>query len=152
MPYPDFMESVVCLDRLRLNKQRVEAYELIQILCENKESRWANHPACKMWKGYEEGLKLYFNCCLTEWMCRGYANNYSMFALSSITHPKWFGDQRFHSAHRIALLCKDFGHYSKHFLDPLEQEQANKRILENPDPKKRTGNLYFWPTEHKEYQ
>ena len=145
------MKSAECLDRSRLGKQRIEARLLIDILSYNKESRWANHPACKMWKGYEECLKLYYNCCLVEWSTRGYENVVcKMETIFGISYPKWWGDQNFHSSHRLALLCKNFEHYKQ--FNWLEEKKAIEIISNEPEPKKRTAGVYFWPTQHDEYQ
>ena len=35
---------------------------------------WSNHPAAKMWKGYEEALETYMAVCIDEWVKRGYKN------------------------------------------------------------------------------
>ena len=55
LPYPDFQKTAQCLDNKRLGKQRVEARQIISTL-EGKSNGWRNHPAVKMWKGYEDCL------------------------------------------------------------------------------------------------
>lgn len=113
LPYPDFHESAFCLDNRRLGKQRVEAAQILKALSDG--GGWSNHPATKMWAGYEDALKLYFNYVVREWIARGYKNNYKLFDVSdNPAMPPWFGDEKFHSAHRAALLAKDFEWYS-HF-------------------------------------
>jgi hypothetical protein len=64
------------LDYRRLGKQRVEAFQLLNVLLErgDKTKGWSNHPALLMWKGYENGLKYYLNCMIDEWINRGYNN------------------------------------------------------------------------------
>jgi hypothetical protein len=53
LPYYSFEESAKCLDYRRLGKQRVEVYQIINILeGKNKTNGWVNHPAVKMWIGY----------------------------------------------------------------------------------------------------
>ena len=59
-------ESVKCLDYRRLGKQRVEAMQILKALG-NPSYGWQNHPAVKMWRGYEEALKFYMNMCILEW-------------------------------------------------------------------------------------
>ena len=68
-----------------------------------------------MFRSYEESLKLYMNVCIEEWKSRGYKNTMELWALdeSKIVYPGWFGNEDFHSAHRAALLAKDFNYYSK---------------------------------------
>jgi len=122
LPYPSVWESVLCLDNKRLGKQRVEAWQLIDILTKKEKSkswRWYNHPAVKMWDGYIDALKFYYNMALITWDIRGF-NNIKLQMIDFLKHPspllfpKWFGDDKFHSAHRAALLYKDYDYY-KHF-------------------------------------
>jgi len=117
LPYPDFMLSAQCLDWRRLGKQRVEALQILN--CLNPESTrrgWQNHPAVKMWRGYEEALKIYANTMIAEWVLRGYNNTMSYYPVNSfrfITLPHWLGDQAFHASHRSNLLRKDPKHYGR---------------------------------------
>lgn len=116
LPYADFVESAKCLDYRRLGKQRVEAYQIINILTgKTAKKGWINHPAVLMWKGYENALKQYCNCCINEWIKKGYKNNMQLYTLYSkdILYPFWLGKYEFHSSHRSNLLRKDFTHYSK---------------------------------------
>jgi hypothetical protein len=112
LPYPDFIASAKCLDRQRLGKQRVEVLQLLRALL-GVTKGWANHPAAKMWRGYEGALALYgFEICL-EWQRRGYAD--TCFAKIDALFPEgfaapnplWLGDEAFHTAHRSNLLRKD---------------------------------------------
>ena len=109
------MSSLECLDYRRLGKQRVESYQIIQML-EGKPSRWKNHPAVKMWTGYTNSLILYYNLNLMVWEYRGY-NNIKLQKMELVNdimkYPWWFGNERFHQAHREALLWKNFGWYSR---------------------------------------
>lgn len=120
LPYPDFKKSAECLDRARLGKQRVEAY---QILCSllKTEYGWKNHPAVKMWLHKEKALFQYAFSIVDEWQNRGYADSMYNKLIdlatildedSDISLPSWLGDERFHSSHRAALLAKDYKHYS----------------------------------------
>jgi Pyrimidine dimer DNA glycosylase len=113
LPYPDYERSVGCLDMKRLGKQRVEAWQILEILI-NGRSRgaWSNHPAVKMWKGSERGLYLYGIAVCQEWIRRGYVDNmHSRFIAARNSAfgahwPWWFGDDRFHASHRSNLLRK----------------------------------------------
>ena len=60
LPYADFVKTAKCLDYRRLGKQRVEAFQILNIL-EGKTTKagWKHHPAVLMWKGYENALKKY---------------------------------------------------------------------------------------------
>ena len=62
LPHTDLKKSLQSLDYKRLGKQRVETHQLLNVLLNRTKTKgWRNHPICKMWKGYENALKLYFN-------------------------------------------------------------------------------------------
>ncbi len=115
LPYANVKKSVKCLDSKRLGKQRVEAFQILNILLNRtKTSGWRNHPAVKMWKGHENALKVYFNESVEEWISRGYKNTMKLEIIKGeIIFPKWFGNKKFHSSHKSNLLRKNFEHYSK---------------------------------------
>lgn len=115
LPFPDFYDTAKVLDYKRLGKQRVEAYQIISTL-EGKSNGWKNHPAVKMWDGYTDALKKYFNTIVLEWVHRGYKNNYPLFPkILKVKYPYWLGDKDFHLAHQSNLLRKDYVYYSKFF-------------------------------------
>lgn len=131
LPYPDFVDSINCLDYKRLGKQRVEAKQILTALEPNSTSRWRNHPAVLMWKGYEEVLKAYHNLAIILWQWRGYKNSMPLFKIeaSKIRFPKWFGNEKFHASHRSNLLRKYPEHYSQfNWTEPNDMP-------------------YFWPTK-----
>lgn len=115
LPYPSFAESARCLDYRRLGKQRVEAYQIYRALTGQSVGRggWANHPATLMWKGYEECLNQYKVEMILEWIQRGYRNTMDTMAIAVCPRPSWIGNPEFHSAHRAALLFKDYEWYSQ---------------------------------------
>ena len=115
MPYPNIENSLKALDSRRLGKQRVEAFQILNILLNRTDKKgWRNHPAVKMWKGYENALKLYFNNALNIWVSRGYKNSMKFEKINGkVILPKWFGNKEFHSSHRANLLRKDKKFYSK---------------------------------------
>lgn len=117
LPYPNFVVSARCLDNRRLGKQRVEGRQIQTAL--QKGGGWSNHPATKMWSGCTEALMLYTDCCIKEWMRRGFENNmplmldiYAPYALK-LKMPEWLGDEKFHASHRAALLHKEHEWYSQ---------------------------------------
>jgi hypothetical protein len=119
LPYSDFKESAKCLDYRRLGKQRVEGFQILKAL-ENKKNKnsapkgWINHPATKMWEGYEDALKCYVNACIEEWVARGYNNTMSLYiATCAPEMPWWHGKHELHSSHRAALLYKDLNYYQQ---------------------------------------
>ncbi len=117
LPYPSFIESASALDMRRLGKQRVEVLQLLKALHEG--GAWANHPACKMWRGYENALVVYGRTICTEWLHRGYKdtcfNKINLFWNDGADKllPNWLGNEAFHAAHRSNLLRKDPEHYGQ---------------------------------------
>jgi hypothetical protein len=131
LPYPGFPESARVIDYRRLGKQRVEAMQILNILTGVvPDSRWKNHPAVKMWAGYENALKEYTNAMIREWIDRGYKNNMLLYSPeNNIEYPWWFGNADFHRSHRSRLIQKN-----REFYLPLF-----------PDDEGFNGGKYFWP-------
>lgn len=115
LPYPSFEQSVRVLDNRRLGKQRVEAYQILRTLL-GVSSGWRNHPAVRMWAGYEVALQHYLRAVIQEWIRRGYRNNMIVPSCpEEYALPPWFGNPQFHAAHRSNLLRKDptwYGQFS----------------------------------------
>ncbi|HJT55246.1 MAG TPA: MSMEG_6728 family protein [Ktedonobacteraceae bacterium] len=114
LPYPEFEDVAQVLDYRRLGKQRVEGRQIINILSTpNYVGTWAHHPAVKMWRGYENALKLYVNVMIREWKERGFRNNLPYYELPTdeIAYPWWLGDRRFHDSHKSNLLRKEPNYY-----------------------------------------
>jgi hypothetical protein len=113
LPYKSMGQSVRCLDYRRLGKQRVEAFQILNALS-GKSKGWTNHPATKMWRGFETALAFYKDLCIEEWVRRGYNNTMKQEAsYGAIVLPKWMGDEDFHASHRSNLLKKDPEFYGK---------------------------------------
>jgi len=132
LPYSDFKKSVQVLDNKRLGKQRLEAFQIIKIIEEKtNKGRWKNHPAIKMWEGYLDALKFYFNCCVDEWIKRGFKNNMKKYKIDekNIIYPWWFGNEDFHKAMRARLIEKDKEFYKSKF----------------PEDENFNNGKYFWP-------
>ena len=133
LPYPDFYKSAKVLDYRRLGKQRVEAWQIYNMLTADwrkPKSRWYNHPAVQMWKGHEEALKLYYVVIVKEWISRGYKNNMEIPIVHTAHahNPWWIGNYDFHISHQSNLVRKYPEHYGPIFGN----------IPEMP---------YFWPTK-----
>lgn len=90
----------------------------------SKPRAWANHPATRMWRGYERALIIYLEICVTEWKRRGFEDtcwdkvkqDYCTDVRSrfmNVPVPPWLGDERLHASHRAALLYKLPSHYSQ---------------------------------------
>ena len=112
LPVADFKQSAKILDYRRLGKQRVEARQILNAL-QGKSKGWINHPATKMWRGFEPALEQYLREMILEWKSRGYKNSMEIPAENQYDLPKWFGDENFHAAHRSNLLRKKSEYYSK---------------------------------------
>lgn len=105
LPYSDFKKSAESLDYRRLGKQRVEAMQIYN--CLTTPTRWKNHPAVKMWEGYNGALAEYHNAIITEWINRGYVNNMHYISYQDeYDYPWWLGNEDFHRAMRGRLIDK----------------------------------------------
>lgn len=145
LPYSSFVLSAKALDNRRLNKQIVEV-EQIHNAFTGASRGWRNHPAVRMWRGYNGGLAAYGLACYAEWMQRyinGRRGGKPLHAsgeriLTTMkadeAWPAWLGDNRLHSSHRAALLYKNNDWYSR-FGWP-----------ETPATPDERGRLpYWWP-------
>lgn len=123
LPYSCFKESAQSLDRQRLGKQRVECLQILKCLekgpiFNQKKTPWYNHPAVQMWKNHESYLVIYGRIICKEWLARGYKDTcyekidtfYSKFKISA-DKPSWLGSEKFHLAHKSALIRKKPDHY-----------------------------------------
>jgi hypothetical protein len=119
LPYRNFQKTAKALDRQRLGKQRVEAWQILQAIT-NKDYGWQNHPAVKMWRGYEVALSEYGIDVCKEWIDRGYKDTllerFEDFFIQQdipVEYPDWLGHEIFHSKHRGTLLYKNYEWYSQ---------------------------------------
>ena len=127
LPYADLQESVRVLDYRRLGKQRVETFQVLNILLDRTPTKgWRNHPVTRMWSGYESALQVYQNYTIQEWVNRGYKNNmqFEEILIPFPQMPSWFGDEEFHRSHRSNLLRKDYEYYSQFFDEPIDLEYS----------------------------
>lgn len=79
---------------------------------------WSNHPATRMWRGYENALVAYTDDMCREWKRRGFDDTVQskVWALNKpgeCDMPTWLGNYNLHSSHRAALLYKNPAHYSQ---------------------------------------
>ena len=114
LPYEDFKRSAEVLDDKRLGKQRVESMQIYKA-CVLDDYGWKNHPATKMWVGYEYALLEYMNVMIQTWVERGFKNTMGIARFDTkIVMPPWLGDADLHASHRSNLLRKDRDFYSKY--------------------------------------
>ena len=127
LPYEDFEECAKVLDIRRLGKQRVETYQIMNVLCGvSNGGGWANHPAVKMWRGHEDHLLVYQEAIVGEWDKLGYRDtclektkiSFSRLNIKS-KKPEWLGLDILHSSHRSNLLRKNQDYYSEfNWIEP----------------------------------
>jgi hypothetical protein len=134
LPYESFSASATVLDRQRLGKQRVENLQILKALLD-PEYGWQNHPAVKMWRGYESALIEYQRAICAKWTNRGYRDSCLEKSLAlgitgDVVLPPWLGNEQLHLSHRSNLLRKDPGFYGPKFENSLRQDVE-----------------YYWPTE-----
>jgi hypothetical protein len=124
LPEPSFKYSAAVLDYRRLGQQRREARQiLLTLLGESKG--WVNHPATKMWRGYEEALCRYGLAICEQWRMRGYNDTLGLFFEDVLyngieyqnTLPPWFGWRAFHVSHQSNLVRKNPEHYRRYYPD-----------------------------------
>lgn len=125
LPWPDFQQSAYFLDDKRLGKQRVETLQIMTALLEGRG--WVNHPATKMWRGYEWALLCYQKAVCEHWVNeRGFKDTCfdKTVALYFSHHsevrwntkmPFWLGNARFHLSHQSNLVRKDPAFYGRYF-------------------------------------
>jgi hypothetical protein len=109
---------------------------------------WENHPAVRMWRGYEECLALYGWIMCREWRQRGFVDNLQKFFESNFPidtlwglpsphidtkyYPKWYKDctQRYkmNYSHQANLLRKDFKFYYPRFTPDFTMLNSYKTI------------------------
>lgn len=118
LPYADFEKTASILDYRRLGKQRVETLQILNVLT-GRTTSWANHPAVKMWRGYEGALCHYGLVICDAWIKRGYQDTckakIQQIAVSIVggLMPSWMGNESFHLSHRSNLTRKDPEYYGK---------------------------------------
>lgn len=123
-PLRDPVKVFRVMDRARLGKQRVETIQILRALL-GLSNGWVNHPATKMWKGYEPYLVYeYLVPSLREWKRRGYANDKCLIHLGEISFyvgpdeerivPPWLTEE-FMLRHKSMLIQKKPEHYKKYW-------------------------------------
>jgi len=119
MTHTKYADSAKSLDNKRLGKQRVEAFQILNSLT-GKSSGWQNHPATKMWVGYQWQLANYGYQICNEWKSRGFQDsllerfwyfmheNENLYSLK----PWWARDPLLHLTHQSNLVRKAPDHYN----------------------------------------
>jgi hypothetical protein len=118
LPHETYAESAAVLDRMRLGKQRVEAWQILRALT-GETKGWVNHPATVMWRGYENALCEYGIAICAEWQSRGYKDTLLDKFTDNLAHfapvkPWWLSFEPLLASHRSNLYRKDPIHYSRY--------------------------------------
>jgi Pyrimidine dimer DNA glycosylase len=117
VPCSNYAESVKALDASRINKQILEATQLLDIMFNvptksgKPRKGWLNHPALIAWQKNPGALIRYTWECVNESERRGYKTSTYVEKLNSYPScdsapPIWFGNEQVHSSHRARLLQK----------------------------------------------
>lgn len=128
LPYANFEQTAKSLDYRRLGKQRVEVKQILNAL-DGKSKGWINHPATKMWEGYEGALALYGMAICLEWLERGYKDSLLpeftdrfIAEHENLELPPIVGDARLHLSHKSNLLRKDPIYYTPIFGEEIPHD------------------------------
>lgn len=110
LAFPDYAESARVLDSVRLRNQRRESKSILTSI--ETMSGWFNHPATRMWWGYEHHLCLYTLAIMDECARRGTSSQTRTWFTGRLSRyservPHWMGDSEFHRAHRSNLIRKE---------------------------------------------
>lgn len=143
MPYANPTTTAQALDYRRLGKQRVETLQILNTLT-GRSTGWQNHPAVKMWRGYEIYLSEYGIAMCNEWVKRGYKDTCTQKIVEirkelilGRAHvkirPYWIEDERIHKSHQSNLVRKDPAYYLPIFgnIDPTLEYYWPEGIEEN---------------------
>lgn len=127
LPESNFAKCAEVLDTKRLVKQLLEGRQIMNVLSGESTSKgWANHPAVRMFEGYEQTLYSYLSAIRFEMQKRGYKweKNWAViqdlynrhFSREIQSIPFWMSDEKLFTrvvvTHRGRLWEKDPIHYS----------------------------------------
>lgn len=147
---PTYKECAKALDSTRLNKQLLEARQLLKLLLVGGKG-WANAPITNQWRGHENQLYLYALAVKNECKVRGirYQKNWKVvkelkLLIQNTAVPVWWETEelkeRILFTHRARLYEKDhelYKHYKK-FWKKAQKMKCCERCN------------YFWPTHYLE--
>jgi hypothetical protein len=142
MPHDSYEESAQALDTKRLRNQRNECKVILKTLLgeypvtrTGRPGGWPNHPATKMWKGYEYALCCYaLEICIRREQITGDLTEFFESRKAQLPpggSPLWMGLWTFHESHRSNLVRKDPDYYGPKWPDA------------------RPGLEYVWPGEEE---
>lgn len=156
LPENTFAKSAQVLDTKRLVKQLLEGRQIMNVLAgEQNGNGWKNHPAVRMFEGYENALYAYLRAIRNEMESRGYKWEKNWEVIEDLYnrhfqnelqgYPFWMLDSemwnRIMITHRGRLWEKDPIHYAEY----EDEGHIFMNYVCCPDK----GCTYFWAT-HKE--
>ena len=156
LPFKSFRQSAKALDNKRLNKQILEGYQILKVLNNpDPTAAWRNHPAARMWAGYEEALFTYIMAMVDEANLRGIKTDKNLANLTelrnkTISHwgsgmPKWMADHgkivRVVTTHKANLYKKDPEYYWK--FEAAVRNEFNQPCCDTCQ--------YFWVTHEEKH-
>jgi hypothetical protein len=150
LPYKDYDQCAEILDNKRLNKQILEAYQILKVLSGKSPSgAWRNHPAVLMWKNAEHSLRTYAKAMIKEAKARGIRtdkNEANIEALEAVCGQIWGTGKpvwnkpshinRVNITHRANLYRKDPIYYAEFYMDT--KNEYNRPCCDKC--------LYYWAT------
>jgi hypothetical protein len=121
-PFSDAKTSLGVLDTRRLGKQRVEGYQILRTL-QGYSNGWKDHPAVKMWRGYEPELLDYTLTACEIWAAKNFTDTISdklfeefpelvEIGHTKLVYPSWCYNQDVLDSHKAMLYHKDPAHYA----------------------------------------
>lgn len=156
LPDPSYIDSLSSLNNQRLNKQILEARQIIKIIESGRTTgAYVNHPCVKMWRDHLGALKLYTNIAIELALDREIklknTEHYSLPAPDFEAYPPWFTVELMVS-HRANLWRKaiDDANGLKRDGTPktpnyTQLHQLVKMGIECPD---NFQNIpYYWPVK-----
>lgn len=127
LPEKDYSSCALVLDDKRLVKQLLECRQILTALA-GESKGWVNHPATKMWRGYEAELLNYSAAIRDEMIARGFKwkNNWSFirdvfarnFNGAMVEIPSWKTNEeefdKIMTTHRANLYIKNPEQYKQY--------------------------------------
>lgn len=104
------IETAMCLDKKRLNKQIVECNQILDALYERKTG-WKNHPCTLQYKGWEKWLE-HYTSCLTLYKHGAIIHAKICSELANIDKPNFHTSAYFDNMKR-RLYTKDNEYYKQ---------------------------------------
>lgn len=144
LPFPDFAESLACLDDKRLNRQRSDVRQILDACKEAPPEDGKEHGAIAQWRGNElELINFGVRACL-EWKIRGNPDattqiilGYRKYFTGHDELPEWFGNPSVHLAHQSMLLRLAPSHFREYFPDapddlPMVWPRSQRAVKRSP--------------------